>query len=46
MTRNLLYSKTLHVDGRIILELIFGKSGRKLWTGGISLRTGSSGGLL
>jgi len=36
----------LSVDGRIILKLISEKRGRKLWTGFIWLRIGTSGGLL
>jgi hypothetical protein len=40
-------SENLGVDGRIILEWIFGKYGRKVWwTGCIWVRIGSSGGLL
>jgi len=34
------------VDGKIILEWILGKQGRKLWTGWIWLRTETSGRLL
>jgi hypothetical protein len=36
----------LGVDGRIILEYILEKQGRKLWNGLISLRIGTSGGVL
>jgi hypothetical protein len=34
------------VDGRIILEQIIGKQCRKVWTGFIWERMGTSGGLL
>jgi hypothetical protein len=37
--------KNLGVDGRIILELIFGKQGGKVRTRCIWLRIGTSGGL-
>jgi hypothetical protein len=33
-------------DGKIILEWILGKQGRKVWTGCSWLRIGTSGGLL
>jgi hypothetical protein len=36
----------LGIDGRIILKLILGKDGRKVWTGFFWLRTGTGGGLL
>jgi hypothetical protein len=36
----------LGVDGRVILEWIFGKYGRKVWNGFISLGIGISGGCL
>jgi len=36
----------LGVHGKIILELILGKSGGKLWTGFTCLRIESGGGLL
>jgi hypothetical protein len=39
-------SEDLGVVGKIILELIVGKQGRKLWTGCIWLRLGTSAGLL
>jgi hypothetical protein len=38
------YSENLGVDGRIILEWIFGKYGEKLWIGCIWLGIGTSGG--
>jgi hypothetical protein len=34
------HSKDLGIDGRIILERILEKQGRKLWTGFMWLRTG------
>jgi hypothetical protein len=40
------HSEDLAIDGKIILEWILGKWGRKLWTGFIWLRLESSGGLL
>jgi hypothetical protein len=39
-------SEDLDVDRKIILELILGKYGVKVWTGYIWLRIGTSGGLL
>jgi len=37
----------LHIDGRIVLENILGKWGGKVWwIGFISLRIGTSGGIL
>jgi hypothetical protein len=36
----------LSLGGKIILELILGKRGRKVWTGFIWLKIGTSGGLL
>jgi len=36
----------LGVDGRVILKLILGKQGGKLWTGFIWHRIGTSGGPL
>jgi hypothetical protein len=36
----------LCVVGKIILEWILGEYGEKVWTGCISLRIGTSGGLL
>jgi hypothetical protein len=39
------HSEDLGVDGRI-LEYTFGKYSRKIWTGFIWLRIGTSGGLL
>jgi hypothetical protein len=36
----------LCIDGRILLEWILRKLGRKLWTGFIWLTIGTSGGLL
>jgi hypothetical protein len=42
--RNL--SEDLSVAGRIILEWILGKVGRKVWTGFVWLRMWTSGGLL
>jgi hypothetical protein len=39
------HSGDLGVGGKIILELISGRYGRKLWTGFIWLRKVSSGGL-
>jgi hypothetical protein len=38
--------KDLGVDWRIILESILGKEGGKVWTGCISLRLGTSDGIL
>jgi hypothetical protein len=38
--------KELGVDGKIILEWILGKLGRRVWTGFIWLGIGTSGGLL
>jgi hypothetical protein len=40
------YLEEVGVDGKIILERIFGKRGGKLWTGFIWLRIGTIGGLL
>jgi len=40
------HSKDLGVDRRTILELILKKQARKVWTGFIWLRMGTSGGLL
>jgi hypothetical protein len=40
------YSEDLGIDGGIILESVLGKSGGKLWTGCIWLRTVTSDGLL
>jgi len=40
------HSENLDVDGKIILEWTLRKQGRKVWTGCIWLRTGTSGGLL
>jgi len=40
------YSENLGVDGKIILERILGKQGGKLCTECISIKTGTSGGLL
>jgi len=40
------YSKVLCVCGKITLEWILGKLGRKAWTGFICLRIVTSGGLL
>jgi hypothetical protein len=40
------HSEDLGVDGRIILEWISGKQDRKVWTGFIWLRIGTSGGIL
>jgi len=40
------HSEDLGVDGMIILELILGKYGAKVWTGCSSLRIGISGGVL
>jgi len=37
------FSENLRVDGKIILEWIVG---RKVWTGCISIRIGTNGGLL
>jgi len=38
------HSEDLSVDGR--LERILGKQGEKVWTGFITLRIGTSGGLM
>jgi hypothetical protein len=40
------HSEDLGVDGRIILEMIVGKWGGKLWTGFIRFGIGTNGGLL
>jgi len=40
------HSEDLGVEGKIILEWILGRQGRKVWTGCMWLRIGSSGGLL
>jgi hypothetical protein len=40
------HSQDLCVDGRIILEGILGKQGRRMRIGFIWLRTGTSGGIL
>jgi hypothetical protein len=40
------HSEDLGVDRNIILKLILGKQGEKLWTGCIWLRAGTSDGLL
>jgi hypothetical protein len=40
------HKEDLGVDGKVILECIFGKQGEKLWTGCKWFRTGTSGGLL
>jgi hypothetical protein len=40
------HSRDVDVNARILLELILGKSGGKVWTGFIWLRIGTSGGLL
>jgi hypothetical protein len=40
------HSGDLGVDRKTILEWILGKQGRKVWTGCIWLRIGTSGGLL
>jgi hypothetical protein len=40
------YSENLGVVGMIMLQWILGKHGRKVWTGFIWLRIGTSGGLL
>jgi hypothetical protein len=40
------HSKELNVDGKIILEWVFRKSGGKVWIRFIWLRIGTSGGLL
>jgi hypothetical protein len=40
------HSEDLGIDGKIILELILGKQGGKVWTGCIWLRIGTSSGLL
>jgi hypothetical protein len=39
-------SEDLGVDGKMILEMILGKYGGKVWTGFIWLRIGTNGGLL
>jgi hypothetical protein len=39
-------SEDLHVDGRIILKLIFRKSGERVWIGLIWIRIETDGGLL
>jgi hypothetical protein len=36
----------LSIDGKIILERILGKDGRRMWTGFIWLRVGTKGRLL
>jgi hypothetical protein len=36
----------LGIDGRIILNWILGKQGKRVWTGFIWLRTGTSDGFL
>jgi len=40
------HSEDLDVDGKIILDWIFGKEYGKVWTGLIWLRTGTYGGIL
>jgi hypothetical protein len=40
------HSEDLDVDGSVILKWILGKWGGKEWTGFISLRVGTSSGLL
>jgi hypothetical protein len=40
------HSEDLGVDGKIILEWILGKQGRKMWTGCMWRRIGTSSGLL
>jgi hypothetical protein len=40
------HSEDLSIEGRIILEQIVGKYGRKVWKGCIWLITGTSGGLM
>jgi hypothetical protein len=40
------HSQDLGVDGRIILDWIFGRQGGKVWTGCSWLRIGTSGGPL
>jgi hypothetical protein len=39
-------SEDLGIDGKIILEFISGKSGKKGWSGCSWLRIGTSGGIL
>jgi hypothetical protein len=39
-------SEDLGVDGMIILELILGKQGGKVWTEFVWIRIGTNGGLL
>jgi hypothetical protein len=39
------HSEDIGIDGKVILEWILGKYGRKMWTGFIWLRIGTSGGL-
>jgi hypothetical protein len=40
------HSEDLGVDGKIVLELILRKCGRKVWSGFIWLRIGTNDGLL
>jgi hypothetical protein len=40
------HTEDLGTDGRIISEWILGKEGVKVWTGFLSLRIGTGGGIL